>query len=91
MNREEAKQVIKDHGGLRPCPFCGGRASLRPRVINDNIDEFYIKCTKCRAKSMRSVLLLNAVDAWNARVDERPVILLSGGRKGTKKFKKWFK
>ena len=89
MNREEAKRLIREHGGLRPCPFCGGHPSLRPKNISDNIDEFYIKCTKCHAKSQRSMLLFNVVDAWNARVDSKPFFVISGSAK--KIWKKMFK
>ena len=85
MNKEEAREIIAKRGGLRRCPFCGGKAELRPKNINDDIDEFYIKCTKCRAKSMRSVLLINAVEAWNARVNTPTIVIKS------KKFKKWMK
>ena len=79
MNKEEAREIIAKRGGLRRCPFCGGKAELRPKNINDD------KCTKCRAKSMRSVLLINAVEAWNARVNTPTIVIKS------KKFKKWMK
>lgn len=93
MTRDEAKMVIKQRGGLRPCPFCGGKASLRPKVITDDLQEFYIKCTRCHASSMRSVLLLNVVDAWNARSDNRSILVIpgGGGKKWAARFKKLFK
>lgn len=29
--------------GLKPCPFCGGKAEVR---VDDN-GEFYVSCTEC--------------------------------------------
>ena len=56
--------------GLKPCPFCGGKASL-----NDNSSCSYVHCEKCGAtgesfnmsKKYRSDE--KAAEAWNRRAD----------------------
>lgn len=55
---------------MKPCPFCGGRVELRPKM--DGRDEtYFILCTKCdmwfekfvyRAWSPRTI-----IEEWNRR------------------------
>ena len=55
---------------LKPCPFCGGKASL-----NDNSSCSYVHCEKCGATgesfnmSKKYSSDEKAAEAWNRRVD----------------------
>lgn len=35
---------------LKPCPFCGGRAELKPGKLYAD-DVVFVKCTKCHART----------------------------------------
>ena len=56
--------------GLKPCPFCGGKASL-----NDNSSCSYVCCEKCGATgesfnmSKKYSSDEKATEAWNRRSD----------------------
>ena len=56
--------------GLKPCPFCGGKASL-----NDNSSCSYVHCEKCGATgesfnmSKKYSSDEKAAEAWNRRSD----------------------
>lgn len=66
---------------LKPCPFCGGKALSRIRIMrNDLVDyaQLQIYCSKCnidRAKSIDSNCTLDnlqtvmneLIDSWNTR------------------------
>lgn len=64
--------------GLKPCPFCGGKAELITTVINSNA-ECNIKCQSCGARTRPLVLVSNvgtndepsehfkSFDLWNRR------------------------
>ena len=62
---------------LKPCPFCGGNASISKDHDPDGNGAFYaIKCRKCRAKSSEiyavetcSIHFAQVRDAWNRRAD----------------------
>lgn len=35
---------------LKPCPFCGGEASVKSKQITQGY-EFYVSCDKCKART----------------------------------------
>ena len=49
---------------MKPCPFCGGEAE----IIGD--DYFWIQCKFCRAETMGSEDLAEAIEVWNRRVED---------------------
>ena len=62
---------------LKPCPFCGGKATISSST---NDDYFFTRCTRCTASI--GVILYNgwrptfisredAADAWNNRVEQK--------------------
>ena len=58
---------------LRPCPFCGGRASTYPWVVGSlETNVWQIICEKCDTKSREfySHNLNAAVKRWNERVGD---------------------
>ena len=65
---------------LKPCPFCGGNASISKDHDPDGNGAFYaIKCRKCRAKSSEiyavetcNIHFTQVRDAWNRRADLEP-------------------
>ena len=62
---------------LKPCPFCGGEASISKDHDPDGNGAFYaVKCRKCRAKSPEiyavetcNIHFAQVRDAWNRRAD----------------------
>lgn len=62
---------------LKPCPFCGGNASISKDHDPDGSGAFYaVKCRKCRAKSPEiyavetcDIHFAQVRDAWNRRAD----------------------
>lgn len=62
---------------LKPCPFCGGNASISKDHDPDGSGAFYaVKCHKCRAKSSEiyavetcNIHFTQVRDAWNRRAD----------------------
>lgn len=65
---------------LKPCPFCGGGASISKDHDPDGNGAFYaVKCHKCRAKSSEiyavetcNIHFTQVRDAWNRRADLPP-------------------
>lgn len=58
---------------LKPCPFCGGEAVIQSVIKNDNLQHFYVSCSKCEiGMPMRRASLSRARVAgiWNTRYDE---------------------
>ena len=59
---------------LKPCPFCGGKASLRHN--HAGIGESYVQCEKCGLESSRFIKSFEgssddrAVEFWNRRADD---------------------
>lgn len=61
---------------LKPCPFCGGKASLNidPDGTVDTEGRrwaFTIVCNKCAATAGLHWLVQNAIEAWNRRAYEK--------------------
>ena len=50
---------------LKSCPFCGGKAEY----IVCGLDAFYICCKQCRASSKIYNKKLEAITAWNMRIN----------------------
>lgn len=57
---------------LKPCPFCGGKVELRPKMDKDD-ETYFILCTQCfmwfekfayRARSEKAI-----IEEWNRRVN----------------------
>ena len=60
---------------LKPCPFCGGNASLHfdPEGVKDTMGRkwaYTITCNRCAASSGLCFSMEQAVDAWNRRSGE---------------------
>lgn len=58
---------------LKPCPFCGGDASIF--AVNVNILEYKIACHNCFAEISRigicpSVAKEKVINAWNRRASD---------------------
>ena len=49
---------------LKPCPFCGGRATL------EGNDYFWVECTSCDAMTRGSEDKQKAIEAWNRRAED---------------------
>lgn len=49
---------------LKPCPFCGGEATLAGFSGN-----WYVRCDKCLATSDDRALEQTVIDAWNTRAE----------------------
>lgn len=57
---------------LKPCPFCGGKATISTDTVREyNTWETltFVKCTKCHVKTGYFGLKINAMIAWNRRCD----------------------
>jgi len=62
---------------LKPCPFCGGKASLRTTVVSSLYMKAFVICDKCRSSSgifgddqHDGTFIFKAIEAWNARVND---------------------
>jgi Lar family restriction alleviation protein len=55
---------------LKPCPFCGGKATL---TIDDEYQVlyfFHVMCETCCAQSIGLQSKDEVIDSWNKRVGE---------------------
>ena len=50
--------------GLKPCPFCGGKA----KVMNGPDD--WVQCDRCGATTAFSATVESAIAKWNRRVKD---------------------
>ena len=64
FNCKDCPDFITHNRGLKPCPFCGGKAYLDKTY--ELKDEWEIFCQKCLV-SMRKRGIKKVVDAWNSR------------------------
>ena len=60
---------------LKPCPFCGGRASIRvdpdaPVTTTGRMWAFTVVCDRCCATSGLCYSTEMAADAWNRRAND---------------------
>lgn len=56
---------------LKPCPFCGGSANLRPILANPargSWSIFWTSCERCSAEGPTADTRADAAERWNARV-----------------------
>lgn len=51
---------------LKPCPFCGCRARLRG---DDFWNGYFVRCVGCFVETDYNSTELEAIEAWNRRVD----------------------
>lgn len=65
---------------LKPCPFCGGEAEIRPVTMPDGNVRQYVSCLNdsCGAASGLFGMDCYAVDAWNRRAERTCRIVLVG-------------
>ena len=53
---------------LKPCPFCGGKASImRYSYITK---EHYCFCTSCKVRMPNSLTREEAIERWNRRAED---------------------
>lgn len=64
-------KTVKTKHSLKPCPFCGGQATVQEYPIAYCKTTYFVKCTNCYARS-NSYLAnpASAVEAWNRRVND---------------------
>ena len=73
-NQEKIKQ-------LKPCPFCGGEASIYniPEFIDDDgaiqDGEIYVLCLSCKAVTNPwcDFTVKQSIEAWNTRADDEAI------------------
>ncbi len=54
--------------GLKPCPFCGGRAVIREvETRTYRIGGYYVMCGNCLTSGNNYKTKQKAADAWNRR------------------------
>lgn len=49
---------------LKPCPFCGGKATLRK---SERTELYHVKCFKCGCLQDASYKAETVINAWNTR------------------------
>ena len=62
----EEKQADEGIMELKPCPFCGGKATERRAV---SYPEFWVKCCVCGAEGPVRGTPESAAEAWNRRAE----------------------
>lgn len=55
---------------LKPCPFCGGEASLSYAISNENKSYDLVQCIGCGAQGSCYSTIEDATEAWNRRSHE---------------------
>ena len=55
---------------LKPCPFCGGVASIDSEEGWFGLG-YFVMCLKCMNRTAHYMYSMNASDAWNTRVSEK--------------------
>ena len=54
---------------LKPCPFCGGKATITKSVDVCNNKFYSVKCFRCGVLTTFRDRQYNAIEAWNRRAD----------------------
>lgn len=68
---ERARHKEPKEDELKPCPFCGGSAS-----VANNGTLYYAKCDECCTEGAKMYGFYNATEAWNRRAsDAAPTII----------------
>lgn len=59
---------------LKPCPFCGGEATVRYyygwNKYVGNIPIFYVQCTICGFNTTEAGIEDKAIEAWNRGAEQ---------------------
>ena len=58
---------------LKPCPFCGGKAIIVQRLKDIGINKYFVKCTKCGARTDDGVEEHVGV-LWNKRKPMKDIV-----------------
>ena len=53
--------------GLKPCPFCGGKADYYCEEYDSADKGYNVECEKCEARTATYDTPEQAIDAWNKR------------------------
>ena len=59
---------MKNNIGLKPCPFCGGKAVIE--TSNIEYSNYFARCTNCRIQTQWYADKKRLVEVWNRRVDK---------------------
>ena len=57
---------------LKPCPFCGGKSIDIIRIKDsfwDTGETYHVKCANCNVETQTYFRKIDAIEAWNRRVD----------------------
>ena len=56
---------------LKRCPFCGGKAEIVPVYDNESgFSGYAVICADCGCGTIGSEDEIDAVNAWNTRIDD---------------------
>lgn len=55
---------------LKPCPFCGGEASLCSTGFATKDNYYLIHCKGCGCKQLVSIHREKVIEAWNRRAGD---------------------
>ena len=72
MNYEKPRILPKPER-LKPCPFCGGKATIRHMYVAREPSHSRVECTSCHVKTdfyVHEYGERNVIRVWNRRVDE---------------------
>lgn len=62
---------------LKPCPFCGGEATIVERVIKGGYKVYYVKCKECGVRRNELPKTADgACDLWNRRACRMATVLV---------------
>ena len=69
-------KVVSAMENLKPCPFCGGKASVWEQTSYNNKRFFFILCQRCAARTGMQETRNEAIAAWNWRVsnEQQPLV-----------------
>ena len=61
-----------DEDSLRPCPFCGGYATMKSTKYGfGHKSHYYVVCSECWSMGYLYSTEQNARNAWNKRVNNQ--------------------
>lgn len=71
MEQPQKEQIMTE---LKPCPFCGGKASIRTvpsGLTKGHIRNcFFVMCNQCLTSSNNYNSTILAADHWNRRISD---------------------
>lgn len=53
--------------GLKPCPFCGGKAAVVQNATTTYFLDYRVRCKRCGAETGMYTTAIKAVRCWNNR------------------------